>query len=360
MLRLRLITLLLVAFTVMGCRAQHQTKEEAGTFLVTSPLREDAELTHEYVAQIRAIQHIELRALERGYLEDIFVDEGQQLEEGELMFQIMPIIYQAEVSKAKAETELAGIEFDNAKLLADENVVSPSELALARAKLHRAKAELELASAHRKLTEIHAPFSGIMGRFFARKGSLLEEGELLTTLSDNSTVWAYFNLSEREYLDYERRSQTEDLSAVQLQMATGELFSEPGKIETIEADFDNETGNIAFRASFPNPEGLLRHGETGKVLMTMPLPGALQIPQKATFEILDRHYVYVVGEDGVVHSRAITVAAELPHRYIISEGLEESDHILLEGLRKVHEGEAIEVEYQAPAEAFDQLQLHAE
>ena len=107
-------------------------------------------------------------------------------------------------------------------------------------------------------------------------------------------------------------------------MANGKIFDQPGKIETIEANFNNETGNIAFRATFPNPKGLLRHGETGTILMTVPLKNALVIPQKATFEVLDKQYVFVVDEKNVVHSRPITVAAELPHIYVVESGLDET------------------------------------
>lgn len=361
MSRIRSFLVLIIALAACACTPAEHHEEEQGVYAVTSPLRQDTEITSEYVAQVRAIQHIELRALEHGYLQEIFVDEGQDIEKGTLMFQIMPIIYKAEVSRSKAEVDKARIEYKNAKLLADKKVIASSELALAKATLDRAKAELSLANAHLRLTEVHAPFSGIMGRFHVRKGSLLEEGELLTTMSDNSTVWVYFNVSEKEYLEYKSRADSDSAKTVELRMANGELFDQVGTIETIEADFNNETGNIAFRAAFPNPEGLLRHGETGKILMRVPLADALLIPQKATFEILDKRYVYVVDDEGVVRTRAITVAAELPHRYVVDSGLEEGERILLEGLRKVHEGDAIEVEYEDPQAAFeDILALHAE
>ena len=353
------LALLLGCPALAACRAEAQHEEQHGTFPVTHPHRQDTELVREYVAQIRASQHIELRALERGYLEDIFVDEGQLIEEDQLMFQTMPTIYQAEVSRAKAELDLAGIEYDNAKRLADKGVISASELGLAKAKYAKAKAELDLASAHRRLTEVHAPFAGIMGRFEVRKGSLLDEGELLTTLSDNRHVWVYFNVSEAEYLAYMARKRDE-AETVRLRMANGEVFDRSGVIETIEADFDNQTGNIAFRAGFDNPAGLLRHGGTGKIMMSVPYPDALLIPQKATFEILDRRFVFVVDEHGTVHQREIEVAAELPNVFIVASGLDEHDQILLDGLRKVRDGEHVEVALEPPTEVLAHLDLHAE
>lgn len=352
--------LLVAALTIAGCHRKHEEHQEEGKFLATTPLRQDTELTKDYVAQIRAIQHIELRALEKGYLQGIYVDEGQRVAKGTRMFQIMPLIYAAEVQKAKAEADLTEIELNNTKLLADKNVVSPNELALAKAKLNKAKSEVALASTHKSLTEIRAPFDGIMGRFHVRMGSLVDEGELLTTLSDNSTVWVYFNVSEAEYLKYKSQPDADKAAPVKLLMANGQIFDQPGKVETIEADFNNETGNLAFRASFPNPNGLLRHGETGKILMTVPLRNALLIPQKATFDVLDKKFVFVVDDKNVVHSRAVTVLAELPHVFAIEKGLDEHEKILVEGLRKVHEGATVDIDFKKPAEVLAHLEVPAE
>ena len=299
----------LVPLYVTGCKHEEEphAEEVKGKFLVTTPLRKDVEITREYVSQIRAIQHIELRAQERGYLQGIYVDEGQTVKRGQRMFQIMPPLYEAELQKAGAEAEFARLEFQNTKLLAEGNVVSPSELALSRAKMSKAQAEWSLAKVHRDLTRISAPFSGIMGRFQVRLGSLVDEGELLTTLSDNHVVWVYFNVTESEYLDYKARPGSEN-EKIRLMMANGRVFDHPGKVETIEADFNNETGNIAFRAAFQNPDGLLRHGETGTVQMALPLRDALLVPQKASFEVLDKKYVYVVDDRHIVKQREITVA----------------------------------------------------
>ena len=360
MYRLPTPLLLLAVLATAACHRDHRAHTEEGKFQVTSPLRKDSELTKDYVAQIRAIQHIELRALEKGYLQGIFVDEGQRIAKGTKMFQIMPLIYQAEVQKAAAEAELTEIELSNTKLLADKNVVSPNELALARAKANQAKAQVALATTHKSLTEIRAPFDGIMGRFHVRMGSLVDEGELLTTLSDNRTVWVYFNVSEAEYLEYKSQPRGDGATTVRLRMANGQIFGQTGKVETIEADFNNETGNLAFRAAFPNPDGLLRHGETGKILMTVPIKNALLVPQKATFDVLDKKYVFVVDEKNVVRSRPITVSAELPQVYVVEQGLEENDKILLDGLRKVRDGAVVSVDYKNPSEVLAHLEVPAE
>lgn len=343
-----------------GCQSKHEEKEEEVTYRVSSPLQKDTLITKEYVSQIRAISHIELRALERGYLQKIYVDEGQTVKKGQLMFQIMPLVYQAEQQKAQAEANFAEIEYKNTKSLADSNVVSKNELALAKAKFDKAKAELGLASTHLGFTEIRAPFNGIMDHFQVRLGSLVDEGDLLTTLSDNSEMWVYFNVPEAEYLDYKTSQDNGNLLKVQLQMANQKLFDQTGVVKTIEADFNNETGNIAFRATFPNPKRLLRHGETGNILVTVPLKNALLIPQKATFEVLDKKYVYVIDKDNKIRSREIKLAAELPHIFAVSSGLKPDDKILLEGLRQVRENEKIHYKFEKPDSVISHLSLYAE
>jgi membrane fusion protein (multidrug efflux system) len=229
---------LCVALCNVSCNSKKEEKEEETKFFVTSPLKTDTTITREYVSQIRAIQHIEVRALEKGYLQNIYVDEGQFVKKGQTMFQIMPLIYNAELQKAQAEADFAEIEFQNTKQLSEKNVVSPNELALAKAKLNKAKAELALAQTHLQFTEIKAPFDGIMDHFQVSLGSLVNEGDLLTTLSDNSEMWVYFNVPESEYLNYKTNVTEENMLKVNLLMANNQLFKYPGVVKTIEADFN--------------------------------------------------------------------------------------------------------------------------
>ena len=358
----RILSVAFASFAALAqpaCDHKAHTREALPSLPVTTPVRHTTELSREYVGQVRSIQHIEVRALERGYLEGVFVDEGQTVKAGQKLFQLMPRILQAELRKEEAEAQRAELEYNNTKLLADQKIVSANELALSKVAVNRAQATLELARVHRGLTEIRAPFTGIVGRFQARQGSLLDEGDLLTTMADNSVVWVYFNVAEAEYLRIKRETAGGTKQPVQLRMATGEVFSETGVVETIEADFDNETGTIAFRAAFKNPDGLLRHGETGKVIMKSSMENAMQIPQKATFDILDRKFVYVVDARGKINSKPVTVLAELPQIFVI-DGLNDTDRILLDGLRKVHEGSEITPVFTTPDEMIKHLQVPAE
>jgi membrane fusion protein, multidrug efflux system len=360
MKRIPMLMALCALLVYAGCESHKEEHAAATKFLVTSPIRMDTSITRDYVCQIHSIRHIELRAQEKGYLEKMFVDEGQFVKKGQLLFEVMPKLYEAELQKAQAEVNFAKIEYENTKSLADSNIVAPNELAMAMATFDKAKAELALAEVHLGFTKIRAPFDGIIDRFHVRLGSLVDEGELLTNLSDNSKMWVYFNVPEAEYLDYKTKVKRDSTIAVKLLMANNKLFPYPGVVEAIEADFNNETGNIAFRATLPNPDGLLRHGETGSILILEPLNNALLIPQKATFEILDKKYVFVVDEKNVVSQREIVIGAELEDLYAVSGGLNENDKILLEGLRKVRDNDGIMYEYQEPKAVLASLKVYAE
>jgi membrane fusion protein (multidrug efflux system) len=272
----------------------------------------------------------------------------------------MPTVYEAELHKAQAEAEVSRIEYKNTQSLVEQNIVSPNELAVLKAEYDKALADVELAQTHLNFTDIRAPFTGKMDHLEARTGSLLDEGELLTTLSDLSKIWVYFSVPEAQYLDYAQNNQDITQTTVRLKLANGTIYQHNGQIDTIEADFDNHTGTIEMRATFPNPQKLLRHGQTGNILLDVPYPNTLVIPQKATFEILDQTYVYVLDNDNKLNTRHIQIAAELPHKFIVSSGLEESDTILIEGLRRVHNGQHIEPEQIPAQKALTELALDAE
>ena len=344
---------------ILSCKDKKEEKEESVVYPVTSPVKMDTVINKEFVSQIRSERNIEIRAQEKGFLEKIYVDEGQHVQSGQVLFRIMPQLYQADVLKAKAEVAQAEIELQNASTLAKSNVVSINEKRMAKAKLDAAKAELNLAQTHLSFTTIRAPFSGIIDRLPLKLGSLVDEGDLLTSLSDNGGIFAYFNVSEPEYLNYQTHSAERENNQVSLIMANGETFPNKGIIQTIEGEFDNETGNIAFRAKFPNSNQLLRNGETGKIQMTLPLKNALIIPQKATYEIQDQKYVFVVGKDGVARSKNIKVSYELPDIYIVSEGLDVGDKILLEGVQKVKDDQKVETKFQDPKKVLSSLKLQA-
>ncbi|WP_411813113.1 efflux RND transporter periplasmic adaptor subunit [Chryseobacterium scophthalmum] len=345
---------------LFSCNEKKEEKQEDSVYPVTSPVKMDTIINKDFVAQIQSVKNIEIRAQEKGFLEKIYVDEGQYVKAGQTLFRIMPQLYQAELLKAKAEVEQASIELRNASTLANNDIVSKNERLMAKAKLDAANAEMKLAQIHLSFTDIKAPFSGVIDRIPLKLGSLVDEGDLLTTLSDNTDIYSYFNVSEPEYLNYQKNVADRGNQNVNLVMANGDLFNQTGQIQTIEGQFDNETGNIAFRAKFPNPEKLLRNGETGKIRMTLPLKNALIIPQKATYEIQDQKYVFVIDKNGVAKSKNIKVAYELPDIYVVASGLSGGDKILLEGVQKVKDDQKVKVKFQDPKKVLQSLKLKAE
>lgn len=346
--------------SLTSCTSKKEVKEEAGKYTVTNAAVIDTSFTKEYVSQIRSVRNIEIRAQEKGFLQNIYVDEGQFVKAGQVLFRIMPQLYQAELQKAQAEAQAATIELQNAKALADKNVVSKSEQAMAQAKLEQAKAEVAMAKLHLSFTEIKAPFDGTIDRIPKKLGSLIDEGELLTSLSDNSQMFAYFNVSEPEYLQYQTDVKDRGDNQVSLLLANNERLKYKGKVEVIESEFDPETGNIAFRAKFPNNDKLLRNGETGKVLMTIPMKKALIIPQKATYEIQDKKYVFVVNDKNVLKSKEIKIVGQLPDLYIVKSGITVNDKILLEGVQKANDDDKIQYDYQDPKTVLSHLRIKAE
>lgn len=354
--RFSIISLLVFALITSCKHKQEEEKSESGKYTVTSPIVMDTIVTKDYIAQIQSIQNIEIRAQVKGYLESINVDEGRYVSAGQVLFNIMPKAYEAEVLKQKAELKTAEIELANTKNLAEKNIVSKQELATAQAKVESQKADVAKAELDLSFTKIKAPYSGIIDRIKFKQGSLIDEGGLLTTLSNNKDVFAYFNLSEVEYLDFKNHKNDEH-QKVSLVLANGDMHKYKGDIETIEGEFDNETGNIAFRAKFPNPDALLKHGETGKVRLTLPLKNALIIPQKCTYELQDKIFVYVVDATNKIHSRAITIKQKLSNLYVINSGLEAGDKILLDGLQSAKDDEKIEATFVDPKTVVNNLQL---
>ncbi len=358
---------------------EEEVHETLRQIVVTSPKAMDITVTQEYVCQIRSQAHIDVRAFVSGYLDKIAVREGQAVKKGDLMFQIKPILYQAKLDAENAEARLALLEWQNTKKLnqtkvGGQSVVSDNEVLLLEAKRDMAKAKANLAQAELDFTNITAPFDGIVDRQQQQLGSLIKEGDNLTTLSNNSTMWVYFNVPEARYLEYMAETgEGKNSLQIGLKLANQQMFPETGRIGkfvakdgstqtygAIEAQFNNETGNIAFRADFPNPKGLLRHGQTGTVVISKALKDAILIPQRAIFEILNKRYVWIVGEGDKAEQRLITIKHELDDIFVIDTGLDVKDKIVLEGVRDIQQGRTVEYEFRDPEEALKNQKHHAE
>jgi RND family efflux transporter MFP subunit len=354
----KIVLLLIIVVGFAACTTNKEEKTEAGKFPVTSPLAMDTSYTSEYVAEIQSLQNVEIRAKIKGYIEKIYVDEGKPVKAGQTLFSISNKEFNQELLKAKAmlksaiaEAKNAELELQNVKKLSDKNIVSKTELEKAQAILDAANAKIDEAKANEasaninlSFTEIKAPFGGTLNRIPLKTGSLIDEGTLLTTLSNNKEVFAYFNVSEKDYLEYATTKGEGKSKEVSLLLANGKLYSHTGKIETTDSEFDKSTGTISFRAKFPNPENLLKHGASGKVLLNTVLKNAMLIPQKSTFEVQENIYVFVVDANGKVQQRKVTPIARLPHLYAIRSGLSVNEKIIYEGIQKVKDGDKILIE----------------
>jgi membrane fusion protein (multidrug efflux system) len=367
----------LISLSLPACQSmqaeEKETHEEHSKIVVTTPEARDVTVTQPYVCQIRSQRYAEIRPLMEGYLEAVPVKEGQAVKQGDVLFRVLPVLYSTRLDAERAKANLARIKYENTVRLFQSTppVVSIQQVNLEKAELDEANARVKTAEAELNFATVRAPFDGIIDRQYQQQGSLVKKEDLLTTLSDNSTMWVFFNVPEARYLEYkahqtagkEEDSQHLKLvdTEIDLILANGSKFPySPGNTVTVEGKFNNETGNIAFRADFPNPNRLLRHGQTGTIQLRRKMKNAVVIPQRAAFEILDKQYVWVVGDDHVVHQRLITVEHELEDIFVIKSGLSLNDKIILEGVQQVRDGEKVEYDLKKPGDALAHQKYHAE
>lgn len=347
-------SLLGLCLAACSYNSQENATPEKLKLPVTRVLAKDTLLHKAYVADIEAVKNVEIRNRVTGFLDRILVDEGQYVQAGQTLFVLSSKEYQTEVAKAKAtlssalaEAKTADVELQRVRTLVEKKVVTPSELDMAQAKLDAQRARISearsvLTDAQTRLsyTVVRAPFTGIINRIPLKTGSLVAEGSLLTTVSDIQSVYTYFHISEDEYLNYlnAKKANKGHSNTVELVLANGKTYPHDGTIETIASEFDETTGSIAFRARFPNPENLLKHGATGKVYLETSVEKALMLPQKSVFEIQDKNYVYVVDKDNKVRMKSFIPRTRLSHYYIVQSGLQEGERIVYEGVQSLRDG----------------------
>ncbi|MET0298629.1 MAG: efflux RND transporter periplasmic adaptor subunit [Flavitalea sp.] len=343
-----------------GCFAteKQDKKEEVPELPVITISEHDTIMHKDYVAAIQAVRNVEVRAKIAGSLEKILIDEGRFVKQGQPLFKLNDQVVQVELERAKAqlesmrsEVEMAELDIKRVKLLVDKKVISKTELELAEAKLRAAKAKVnEAATAESEakirleFTTIRAPFDGITNRIPLKPGSFINEGQLLTSVSDLDDIYAYFDVSEIEYLQYIKTKEKSGskYSDVNLVLADGTEYDQPGKIETLEGEIDNSTGSIAFRAKFSNPKKILKHGSSGKITLTTQMQNAILIPQKAVFEVQDKNYVFVLNDDQTVKMQSIEPLTKIAQSYIVKSGLEPGDRIVYEGIQNIKHGTKIQ------------------
>lgn len=344
-----------------GCsaKAEKDTAEALAVVPVVTLKTSRQDLHRDYVVDIQAIRNVEVRAQVAGFLEHIYVEEGKPVKKGQLLFRLNASAYQnqlaqarAAVASAQAQVAAVRVERERVDLLVAKNVIARSESALVTSKVNDANAQVAAARAGEaaarlslSYTLVHAPFDGVIDRIPLKMGSVVEKGTLLTTVSDLSAVFAYFDVAEGSYMDYTKARQLHPErhpDSVRLTLANGEQYPLTGHIEAAESEFNPNTGSIALKARFANPQRLLRHGASGKVRLTSELPTALLLPQKAAFEIQDKNYVYVLDQHGLVHARSFVPQARLGNFYVVKEGLRPGERVVYEGAPDLRDGQRIQ------------------
>lgn len=328
----------------------------------------------EYSAALEGKVNIDIRPQVEGYLDRIFVDEGAYVNAGQPLFKINDQPYQEQLNTAlatqhAAEANLyrAELELNKFDVLTKNNVVSDIQLKtaesgyrVAKANLEQAKAAVGMATINLGYTLVKAPVSGYIGRIPKRLGSLVGrmDATALTTLSDVHEVYAYFSMSEIDFIHFNRDNagnsmpeKLKGLPPVSLVLADGNLYGQTGRIEMVDGQFDKNTGSISLRANFPNAQGMLRSGNTGKVRVSRLHKGAVLVPQEATFELQDRTFVYAIGDSGKVKVTAITTDGKYGDQYLVKEGVKPGDRVVTGSLHLLQDGMAVKPVAATPAVA---------
>ncbi|MFC0426775.1 efflux RND transporter periplasmic adaptor subunit [Chryseobacterium scophthalmum] len=329
--------------------------------VTTSP----ATIYQEFPTALEGKNNVEIRSQVDGYLDKIYVEEGAYVRAGQALFKIDSRAYGEQMNMANANLQVANaniqkakVEVDRLEPLVSAKVVSEVQLRTAKANYaaavaaaSQARASVGGAKINVGFTTITAPVSGYIGRIPYKKGSLISRTDAnpLTLLSDISEIYAYFSLSELDFIGFQKKypgatlnEKLKNMPMVDLVIADNTTYPEKGKMSIVDGQFDKTTGAISVRAVFPNANGALRTGNTGRVRMPQLFANTLVIPQESTFEIQDKTYVYIVGKDKKVTSKPITISGKTDSYYFISEGLAAGEKIVYTGIGALKDGVMIQ------------------
>jgi len=356
----------LALLTIYSCNSSQNGNNAAApqTLPVLAIQSENATTYRDFNASVEGTKNIDLRPQVDGYLQKIFVDEGAHVHKGQLLFQIDDRPYReqlqnakASLLSAKANLEAARINVDKLTPLIQNNLISDVQVKTAKAAYDAAKANVAQAEAivnnaqiNVGYTSITAQADGYIGRIPYKIGSLVSRSspEPLTVLSEIENVYAYFSLSENDFIQFKERfsgntleEKLKQMPPVELVLADNTVYAEKGKVEVAEGQFNKNMGTISFRATFPNANGLLRSGNTGKIRIPQTLNDAVIVPQEATYEIQDKIFVFVVADSDKVTSQPITVTGRSGNYYLVNHGVKPGDKIVYAGLDRLKDGVVI-------------------
>ena len=372
---MKILILAILAVSLYSCSPKPQTAAAppAPSLPVATVVEGNDTTYKEYPASIEGTVNVEVRPQVSGTLDKVFVDEGAFVSAGQPIFKINDQPYRAAFNNALASQHAAEAALSNAQLeidkltpLVENKVVSDYQLktakaayAVAKANIEQAKANVSTAQINLGYTLIKAPVSGYIGRLLKKQGSLVTpaDAEALTQLSDVHDVHVYFSLSENDFVSFKEqypgetlKDKLKQLPTVSLLLADNSAYAKQGKIDMIDGQFDKTTGAITLRASFANPQGLLRSGNTGKVRLSLQHKNALVVPESATIEMQDKVFVFIVADSNKVKRQPINIIGKSGTNYLVKDGIKAGDQIVLSGIDHLQEGTVIHPE-KAPEKA---------
>jgi membrane fusion protein (multidrug efflux system) len=324
-----------------------------------------AHLHSDYPTVLQGQSNVEIRPKADGFIDQVLVDEGARVHKGQLLFRLnsdeadqQVNTAQSAILSAQADVTSAQLDVDKTQPLVEEQILSQFQLKAfqatlqaRRAALAQARSALLNACKTQSYTRVTSPVDGVIGTLPYKQGSLVNSSqtEPLTTVSSIGQVRAYFSINEKDALRFGQDTKNvslqqalRQLPLVQLVLATGQVYDQPGRLEAASGLIDTQTGSASVRATFPNPKGVLRSGATGRVRIPQEVPQALLVPQAATSELQGKRLVFVVGPDNKVKSTEITV---LPltdgQNFVVEQGLKAGDRIVLDGVGSLQDGQTI-------------------
>ncbi|KAF2511451.1 efflux RND transporter periplasmic adaptor subunit [Flavobacterium zhairuonense] len=364
-----IITSFILALVLSSCADKNQTPAAPPPPVLPVAAITSANTTTdaEYPASIQGTVDVEIRPQVSGNLERVYVDEGAYVTKGQTLFKINERPFREQLNNALANLHAAEAALINANLEVDKltplvqnKVVSDYQLKTAKASQKIAAANIEQAKAmvgsariNLGYTTVTAPVSGYIGRLPKKQGSLVSatDVEPLTNLSDVHEVFAYFSLGETDFINFKAQyagstigDKIRKLPPVTLVLADNNAYPQTGKIDMVDGQFDKTTGAITVRATFPNANGILRSGNTGRIRLGVQHDDAILVPQSATVEMQDKVFVFTVGKDNKVSKMPITIAGKNGTNYLIKDGVKSGDQIVLSGIDKLQEGQVIQPE----------------
>ena len=373
----KLLMLAFASFFVLSCKKEEEKKDGPKPYPVVSVETNNVTGYDEYPASIKGVVNNDVRAKIQGYITQVLVDEGQYVTAGQPLFRLETNMLtenayaaksgisaaQANVQASKAAVNAAQVEVNKLKPLVEKNIISNIQLQTAIANLAKAQAQLsqaiasqQQASANYKSVQaninysiIKAPISGVVGKLPLKIGSLVgpTDATPLTTISDTRSVFAYFSLNEKEYLDFLEKSygatipeKIKNLPMVELKLANGSIYPEKGRIEVTTGQIDATTGTIQFRVGFPNPAKLLSNGNSGTIRFPKFYDNALVVPESATYEQQGIVYLFKVEKDTAKNS-VIEVQDRVNNMVVIKSGINKGEKIIAAGIGGLKPGSAV-------------------